>query len=492
MLKQELKISQRQRLSPVQFQAIRMLGYSTPEMEEVVNKELEANPALEESTEPPSSDDDADSSSAATEQDSSLPTEQDDIDIMEADSFAPDTSQYTIKNNFNTDTDTKPSQGFASEESFEENLSSQLDELEADEQTLRLAKYLIACLDDNGYLTRSLSNIADDLAFSMAIDVDTQQLEAALKLVQQLEPAGVGARDLRECLLLQLRRQHSSPAVDNARIIVEKYFDSFTAKKYGFIRSRLDLEQKDFDKAIEEILHLDPKPGNSLSSRHETVASQVIPDFTVEQYGGNLYVSLNGFNYAKLSVSKVYRDMVEQLSARTSKNADTRQALAFARKKIDDADIFIEAIEQRNRTLTRTMIAIANTQKAFLTSGDPSDLVPMKLKDIAEIVHFDLSTVSRATSNKYVQTAYGIFPLRYFFSDAIKTDEGGEVSNKKIMAIMRQLVESEDKSYPLTDAQIAQKLNDEGYRIARRTIAKYRDEMHIPHSNLRTTNKATR
>ena len=275
-------------------------------------------------------------------------------------------------------------------------------------------------------------------------------------------------------------------------IIVDKYFDSFTAKKYSLIRSHLGIDDEDFRKAIDQILHLDPKPGNTFASRHETVSSQIIPDFTVEQYGGNLYVSLNGFNYAKLSVSKVYRDMVEELSARGSTNDDTRKALDFARKKIDDADTFIEAIEQRNRTLTRTMIAIANTQKAFFISGDPSDLVPMKLKDIAEVVRFDLSTISRATSNKYVQTAYGIFPLRYFFSDAIKTDEGGEVSNKKIMAIIKQLVDSEDKSSPLTDAQIARKLNDEGYHIARRTIAKYRDEMHIQSSNIRTANSQTR
>ena len=484
MLKQELKISQRQRLSPVQFQMIRMLGYSTPEMEEVVNKELEANPALEETHEPLPNEEQDD--------DSQLTPEQDDIDIMEADSLVTDTSQYTIKDNFSADRASKPQQGFASEESFEDSLTSQLDELDADKQTLDLAKYLVACLDDNGYLTRSLSDIADDLAFSMSIEVGLPQLEAALSLVQQLEPAGVGARDLRECLLLQLRRLHSSPAVDNAMIIVDKYFDSFTAKRYSLIRSHLGIDEEDFRKAVDQILHLDPKPGNTFASRHETVSSQIIPDFTVEQYGGNLYVSLNGFNYAKLSVSKVYRDMVEELSARGSTNDDTRKALDFARKKIDDADTFIEAIEQRNRTLTRTMIAIANTQKAFFISGDPSDLVPMKLKDIAEVVRFDLSTISRATSNKYVQTAYGIFPLRYFFSDAIKTDEGGEVSNKKIMAIIKQLVDSEDKSSPLTDAQIARKLNDEGYHIARRTIAKYRDEMHIQSSNIRTANSQTR
>ena len=266
MLKQELKISQRQRLSPVQFQMIRMLGYSTPEMEEVVNKELEANPALEETHEllPDEEQDD----------DSQLTPEQDDIDIMEADSLVTDTSQYTIKDNFSADRASKPQQGFASEESFEDSLTSQLDELDADKQTLDLAKYLVACLDDNGYLTRSLSDIADDLAFSMSIEVGLSQLEAALSLVQQLEPAGVGARDLRECLLLQLRRLHSSPAVDNAMIIVDKYFDSFTAKKYSLIRSHLGIDDEDFRKAIDQILHLDPKPGNTFASRYRASHKQ--------------------------------------------------------------------------------------------------------------------------------------------------------------------------------------------------------------------------
>lgn len=478
MLKQELKISQRQRLSPVQFQSIRMLGYSTPEMEEVVNKELEANPALEETHEPLPDEEQDD--------DSQLTPEQDDIDIMEADSLAPDTSQYTIKDNFSADRASKPQQGFASEESFEDSLTSQLDELDADKQTLDLAKYLVACLDDNGYLTRSLSDIADDLAFSMSIEVGLPQLEVALSLVQQLEPAGVGARDLRECLLLQLRRLHSSPAVDNAMIIVDKYFDSFTAKRYSLIRSHLGIDDEDFRKAVDQILHLDPKPGNTFASRHETVSSQIIPDFTVEQYGGNLYVSLNGFNYPKLSVSRAYREMLQELAASNHKDSRTQKAIDFTRQKIDQADTFIESIRQRNNTLIRTMIAIANKQRAFFLSGDDTQLVPMRLKDIAEISGYDASTISRVTNGKYVQTSYGVFPLRYLFSETIHTDSGQGVSSKKVMSVIRETVDGEDKHNPLTDDQIKERLNAEGYRIARRTVAKYREQMNIPAANKRT------
>lgn len=496
MLKQQLSTAQRQKLSPTQYQVIRMLGYSTAEMEEVINKELEANPALEEQGDISQSDREFDTdqqedfvdNNTDTSNESSVLT--DDLDIMEADSYDDYQSDYVIVNNFNSDKDTPPSQGFSAEESFQENLFAQLDETSADEWTKNLARYIIGNLDENGYLTRNIVNISDDLAFSMGIEATESQLNKALYLVQSLEPAGIGAKDLQECLKLQINRKKSTPSIERAKEIIEHYFDKFTEKRYAAIKAKLNITDREFDDALDEILRLNPKPGNELGqSKSEEFSSQIIPDFTVEHYNDNLYVSLNRFNYPKLSVSEAYKDMLNDLSENKNKNAQIHQAISFTRKKIDEANIFIEAIKQRNLTLIRTMIAIANRQRAFFVSGDDTTLVPMKLKDISEIINYDQSTISRATNNKYVQTEYGVFPLRYFFSEAIKTDGGEEVSNKKVKSIIRDIINNEDKEHPFTDDQITDILGKEGYRIARRTIAKYREELQIPTSNQRMSYK---
>lgn len=495
MLKQQLSTTQRQKLSPTQYQVIRMLGYSTVEMEEVINKELEANPALEERDDVSLSDEEFDTNQEDfidNDKDNYNNTSvlKDDLDIMEADSYNDYQSDYVIVKNFNSDKDTPPSQGFSSEESFQENLLAQLDETSADEWTKNLAKYIIGNLDENGYLTRDIANISDDLAFSMGIETTESQLKEALNLVQTLEPAGIGAKDLQECLILQLNRKKSTPSIERAKEILKHYLDKFTEKRYSYIEAKLNITASEFNEALDEILKLNPKPGNELvQSKSEDLSSQIIPDFTVEHYNNNLYVSLNRFNYPKLSVSEAYKDMLNDLSGNKNKNSQVRQAISFTRKKVDEANIFIEAIKQRNLTLIRTMIAIANKQRAFFVSGDDTTLVPMKLKDISEIVNYDQSTISRATNNKYVQTEYGIFPLRYFFSEAIKTDGGEEVSNKKVKSIIRDIVSEEDKEHPFTDDQITDILNKEGYRIARRTIAKYREELQIPTSNQRLTAK---
>lgn len=491
MLKQQLSTSQRQRLSPTQYQVIRMLGYSTVEFEQLINKELEANPALEESErsieENAIQDDYSDQDPADYDQ---TPTTTDDIDIMEADYYRADESNYMVVNNFSGDKEIPPSQGFSSEESFQDNLFAQLDETTEDDLTKHLAKYIIGSLDANGYLTRSLENLSDDLAFSMGIEVSTKQLRNALDVVQSLEPAGIGAEDLQECLTIQIERKKLSPSVDIARQIIKHYFDYFTEKDYNKIAEILDISDAELQEAIDEILHLNPKPGNELRlSKTDELSSQIIPDFTVEQYNGSLYVSLNRFNYPRLSVSEAYKSILNDLSANGGKSPERRVALSFTQQKVEEATQFIEAIRQRNQTLIRTMIAIANHQRHFLISGDESTLLPMRLKDIAEVIGYDQSTISRATSNKYVQTQYGVFPLRYFFSEAIKTAQGGEVSSKKLMSVIEEMIEGEDKANPLTDMQITQQLNSEGYQIARRTVAKYREELQIPTSTERNNKK---
>ena len=491
MLKQRLSISQRQRLSPMQIQVIRMLGYSTVEMEEIINKELEANPALEESDGDTVSDvsldasSDTDGSEFGYDDGSAM---ADDIDIMEADSYYnDDNGAYSIKNNFDGQRDTMQSPVFSAEESFAENLFGQIDETSADEKTKQLARYLVSSLDENGYLTRSLANIADDLMFSMNVEVSEEQLAEALDIVRQLEPAGIGARNLQDCLLIQIGRKHSTPSTELATIILKKYFDQFTEKKYNYIKDKLSVTQNELEDAIAEITKLNPKPGSELNaSKASDAASQIVPDFTVEQYNDNLYVSLNGFNYPKLSVSRAYREMLQELAASNHKDSRTQKAIDFTRQKIDQADTFIESIRQRNNTLIRTMIAIANKQRAFFLSGDDTQLVPMRLKDIAEISGYDASTISRVTNGKYVQTSYGVFPLRYLFSETIHTDSGQGVSSKKVMSVIRETVDGEDKHNPLTDDQIKERLNAEGYRIARRTVAKYREQMNIPAANKRT------
>lgn len=494
MLKQQLSTSQRQRLSPTQYQVIRMLGCSTVEMEQLINKEIEANPALEEDRSEQEDDTSGNDYSDPELSDADqTPTTPDDMDIMEADYYGADESNYMVVNNFNSDRSMLPSQGFGSEESFQDNLSAQLDETTEDDFTKRLAKYIIGSLDENGYLTRSLENLSDDLAFSMGIDASPQQLQKALDVVRKLEPAGIGAQDLQECLAIQIERQKPSPSVDIARQIIKHYFDYFTEKKYSLIADILDITDAELQEAIDKILHLNPKPGSELGfGRAEELSSQVIPDFTVEQYNDNLYVSLNKFNYPKLSVSETYKEILDELSANKSKDTERRRAFLFTQQKVDEATSFIEAIKQRNRTLIRTMIAIANHQRNFFVSGDESTLRPMRLKDIAVIVGYDQSTISRATSNKYVQTQYGVFPLRYFFSEAVKTDGDIEVSSRKLMAIIEEMIENEDKTNPLTDMQITQRLNGEGYRIARRTIAKYREDLKIPTSTERMNKKNIR
>lgn len=485
MLKQSLSISQRQRLSPLQFQTIRLLGLSLGELQEAVNAELEENPALEEASEQfPENEMEANQpAESSEEQILDQPEMNDDLDIMEQEQYQGLEQSYTVVDS--SSGERNPlfiEQVLASEESWQEGLFRQIDEACYREQIKQLAKYIVSTLNDSGYLTRDLHAIADDLAFSLGKDFPLSELREALELVQSLEPAGIGASNLQEALLLQIHRKEESEETQVAEEILRDHFELFSQKKYSQIRRKVS-QPKLFDKALEEILKLSPKPLAVVASEE---LNHIVADFIVEQFNGNLYITLTRGNFPRLSVSQFYQQMLAEMNQKKSKTKEQREAIRFTQQKVEGAGMFIEAIRQRNQTLLKIMTAIANTQKSFFLSGDETQIVPMRLKDVSEIAGFDTSTISRSTNTKYVQTEFGVFPLRFFFTEGIETAEGGSVSNLAVRNRIAEIIDAEDKSSPLTDQELTEKLTEEGYKISRRTVAKYRSQLGIPSSNQRT------
>ncbi|HPW90280.1 MAG TPA: RNA polymerase factor sigma-54 [Paludibacteraceae bacterium] len=479
MLKQQLSIKQQQKLSPLQIQVIKMLEYPTVELEERIREEMEANPALDEGRE----------ESVSEHDDFDLSGEEDytndDFDLTEyaADDDIPD---YKLRTNNHSADDKEVSIPLSSHTTFHEYLSSQLELGEADTKIRHLAQYLIGNIDDDGYLRREIEAMVDDLAFQFGLSITDADMEKALALVQNLDPAGVGARDLRECLLIQLRHKPNSSAVVLAERVIDRFFDQFSKKQYDAIARRLGLSEDEMKDVVAEIMKLNPKPGNAFSTPAEILLQQVTPDFIVENNNGRLSVSLNNSNIPELRVSKTYTDMVSDfVGNKENQNREMRDAILFAKQKIDAARWFIDAIKQRNVTLLKTMNAIVEEQYDFFLEGDDTKLRPMKLKDIADKVGFDVSTISRVSNSKYVQTDFGVFPLKYFFSETMQTVSGEEVSNKEIKQIIVDIVAEEDKSNPIVDDVLTEMLREKGYIIARRTVAKYREQLNIPVARLR-------
>jgi RNA polymerase sigma-54 factor len=369
--------------------------------------------------------------------------------------------------------------------SFQDLLFSQLGLSDLDEKQQILAEYLIGNLDEAGYLRRELSAIVNDLAFTSNISATTAELEEMLKVIQDLDPAGVGARDLKECLLLQIARaEFQDDDVQLAEVVISKYFDEFTKKHYEKIAKKLELTEEELKPAIDFILHLNPKPGNSMMEAARTV-QHVTPDFMLSVENDELKLTLNGRNAPDLRISREYKDMLQHYSKTKVKEAKDKEALLFVKQKIDSAKWFIDAINQRNQTLLYCMQAIVDYQKEFFLSGDETKLKPMILKDIADLVSMDISTISRVANSKYVQSPYGTYLLKYFFSESLSTDEGEEVSSREVKQILKDAIEAEQKRKPLTDDKLAKLLNSKGYNIARRTIAKYREQLGIPVARLR-------
>ena len=470
-LKQSLQQRLLQKLSPQQIQLMKMLQLPTVELEKRIKEELEINPALDEGEEQVSEDE-------FTEE---ADDKRDDFNFQ--DYTNDETPSYkTQSNNFSKGQEVhqKP---LSFGDSLSERLLKQIDLKIKNENQKKIAEHIIGNLDESGYLRRELFNIVDDLAFSQNIFADEEELEQILAEVQDLEPHGVGARDLKECLLIQLRKKNKTIAIKTAEVILEKCFESFTKKHYAKISKKLDINNDAIKDAIAEIVKLNPKPGNSLIDSQSDI-QQITPDFTLIDNDGTLSVELNQRNSPQLRVSNDYIEMIKGFQ-QGAKNKRDKDAILFIKQKVDAAKWFIDAVKQRQNTLLITMKAIISFQKEFFLSGDEKKLKPMILKDIASIVSMDISTISRVANSKHVSTPYGTFSLKYFFSESLTTDSGEEVSTREVKTILNEAINKEDKSKPLTDEKLASLLKEKGYLIARRTVAKYREQLNIPVARLR-------
>lgn len=480
MLKQQLQQKLQQKLSPQQIQMIRLLELPTLELEERVKHELEDNPALEEGKEP------QDDLEHSEEEENFAAEGSDNEDLSLGDYFsADDIPEYKLQQ-MTERAERKEEIPFAEGESLSEFLLEQLRLRELPEKQVKIAEYIIGNLDDDGYLRRDLSAIADDLVFQAGVEADEAEVEQVLRIIQDFEPAGIGARDLKECLLIQLNKREKTEATRLALRILNSYFEDFTRKRYERILKTLDITEEELKQAIREITLLNPKPGSSWGDTMETAMSQVVPDFVVEANNGELTLSMNNRGVPDLRINQEYAEMFQDYAGnKANQTADRRDAVQFVKQKLDAAQWFIDAIRQRNETLQRTMETIICLQREFFLTGDETTLRPMILKDVAERTGYDISTISRVSNSKYVQTNFGVYPLKYFFSESMQTDTGEEISTREVKKIMKDHVDAEDKRHPLTDEELAAILKEAGYVIARRTVAKYREQLGIPVARMR-------
>ncbi|PWL32996.1 MAG: RNA polymerase sigma-54 factor [Fluviicola sp. XM-24bin1] len=473
-LKQTLAHKLEQRLSPQQIQLMKLLQVPTMELDQRIKQEIEENPALEEG-----SDREEDEFEGNEEQEI---REDEDFDI--GDYLSDDADYKTRVSNKGKDEDEKviPLSG---DQTFQERMTEQLHLLDLDETEFMIAVTIIGNLDESGYLNREIEAIVDDLAFSSNVSTTEEQVEHVLSIIQELDPAGVGARDLQECLLLQIQRKQNGDITKYTALkILEDHFEEFTKKHYSKILKKLEIDDEDLKEAINEIVKLNPKPGGSMKEASGNF-QQIIPDFIITENEGRLTLSLNGRNAPELRVSDDYKNMLKKYAEGAVSSKADKEALTFVKQKLDGAKWFIDAIKQRQNTLLLTMDAIMTYQKSFFLTGDETNMKPMILKDIAEKVNLDISTISRVANSKYVQTDHGIFSLKFFFSESLSTDSGEEVSTREVKKILSEAVEGEDKRKPLTDEKLANLLKEKGYNIARRTVAKYREQLNIPVARLR-------
>ncbi|MFA6770036.1 MAG: RNA polymerase factor sigma-54 [Bacteroidales bacterium] len=465
MLKQGLQQKLQQKLSPLQIQTIKLLELPTMELEQRIKKELEENPVLDE----------------VNDEDDTEDTSTGNVSLSDYSSEDQIPSYKLYVNNQGKDL--RPQYNvFSVKESFYQSLETQLGYSQMDSRSKSIAGFIIGSLDDDGYLRRDLESLADDIAFRQGIETNPKDLEAILKKIQEFEPIGIGARDLRECLLIQIKLKESSPSVELAELILENYFPEFTKKHYQKIMSRLSLTEDQLRDAIEEIVRLNPRPGGQVDDSYSEQAQQVVPDFVLDYKDGELVMTMPRFSVPELRVNRRYADM---LMKSASSDRAGKEAATFVKQKLDSAKWFVEAIRQRHNTLNNTMNAILDFQSEFFLEGDETKLRPMVLKNIAEITNLDISTISRVVNCKYIQTHFGIYPLKYFFSEGLMTDSGEEVSTREIKNILVETVDLEDKKKPLTDEQLVSVLNEKGYRVARRTVAKYREQLNVPIARLR-------
>ncbi len=467
-----------QKLSPQQIQLMKLLQVPTMELDQRIKQEIEENPALEEGAD--EVDDEFDNQEDEYDDDSDSDDEFDLSDYLDD-----DVADYKTQANNSSKDDEERVVPLSGEQSFQEKLTEQLHLLDLDDKQFMIADVLIGNLDESGYLNRDLEAIVDDLAFALNVDTTEKEVEEILMLIQELDPAGVGARNLQECLLLQIKRKQDGDIVRfTAKKILENHFDEFTKKHYEKIAKKLEIEDEDLKEAVDEILRLNPKPGGSMRETAKNY-QQIIPDFMLFENDGSLELSINGRNAPELKVSKEYEVMLRSYAEGAKSSKADKEAVTFVRQKLDSAKWFIDAIKQRQQTLLLTMDAIRHYQEAYFLTGDETKMKPMILKDIADMVGLDISTISRVANSKYVQTNFGIYPLKYFFSESLSTDSGEEVSTREVKKILSDAIEIEDKRNPLTDEKLMELLNDKGYNIARRTVAKYREQLNLPVARMR-------
>ncbi|MDC1377898.1 RNA polymerase factor sigma-54 [Flavobacteriaceae bacterium] len=476
MLKQQLQLKLSQKLSPQQIQLMKLIQLSTLDLEQKIEAEMGENPALETGKENTSENQEDD-----FEGSSSLETDQINVDEYLSDDEIPAYRLYA--NNYSSDDENKtiPLSGGIS---FHQYLHQQMGNLILNEEEMLVAEFLIGSVDESGYIRRTIDELIDDLAFTQNIIVEKSTLKRILKSVQTLDPPGVGARSLQECLFIQLnKKKKDRPEVENALRIVKDEFDHFSHKHYSKLQERIGITKEELKIALDLISHLNPKPGGALSNTIQN--THVVPDFILTIENGEIEVALNKRNAPQLKVSNTYREMLMGYQENITKSKTQQEAVLFIKQKLDSAKWFIEAIKQRHQTLYLTIKAIIAHQQEYFLTGDERKLKPMILKDIADKIQMDISTVSRVANSKYIETPYGVKILKTFFSEGLKKEDGDEVSSIEIKNILSQLISEENKKKPLTDDTLSKTLKEKGYIVARRTVAKYREQLEIPVARMR-------
>lgn len=490
-LSQSLQQKLLQKLSPQQIQLMKLLQVPTANLEERIKEELEENPALELEEQNESGQDEMvdefsnTEAEAEYEEQTGSEEEYDNIDVSDyVQEGDDDVADYRTRD------DNYPEEGekqlpFKTEASFYETLLLQLGMLKLDERQRKIAEQIVGSIDEDGYLRRETSAIVDDLAFRQNINATEEEVEEMIRRIQRFDPSGVAARDLQECLLLQLYRQkEEGKDVETAIQAIRKYFDEFTKKHYEKIQRGLAIDEEELKEVMQQIVRLNPKPGGNVGGINKA-ESYVVPDFFIMNNAGKLELTLNSRNAPELRISEGYRDMMKEYDRGAKKDKRQKEAVLFIKQKIDAAKWFIDAIKQRQHTLLSTMTAIMNHQYDFFITGDETSLKPMILKDIAEKTGLDISTVSRVANSKFVQTEFGTYRLKFFFSESLSTESGEEVSTREVKKILSDLIEGENKKRPLSDERLTELLQEKGYNIARRTVAKYREQLNIPVARLR-------
>ncbi len=480
MLKQYQSLQQKQKLSPQQIQVIRMLELPVIELEERVKQELQDNPTLEVGPDDSSANDidnfdESNSDNFTSSEELSLGDYRSEDDI-------PD---YKLRSTNYEQQVRQPETTYTGSSSLIESLDEQISLRDLSEIQKEIAHYIIGNIDSNGYLSRSIKAIQDDIFINTGQDIPLYVFEEALSQVQELDPAGVGAESLQQCLSLQLERKKATPATNLAFLLVNEAFDDIGKRRYDAMMQQFDISEQELKDALHEITILNPKPGSLLDDPLESKKEQIIPDFIVEVEDGVIHLSLNNSNLPPLRISRSYQEMLEDYSNTVNQNASQKQAVMYMKQKIDAAQSFISAINTRNQTLQLTMQAIIDRQREFFLTGDERKLQPMILKDIATPTGFDISTISRVSNSKFVQTDYGIFPLKFFFTDGTQTSDGETITTREVKQLLAQIIEKEDKRKPLSDDKLCEQLTEKGYNIARRTVAKYREQLNIPVARLR-------